>query len=72
MVSPRSGPVAWPGGPTGSPETTDWLNSNEGQAYLDNAASKGKDGLGLYRLAEADPRNYANPRLVRFGLRASF
>jgi hypothetical protein len=57
---------------SGSPETTGWLNTNDGQGYLDNAESKGKDGLGLYRLAESDPTIYANPRLVRFGLRASF
>jgi outer membrane receptor protein involved in Fe transport len=57
---------------SGSPDATGWLNTNDGQAYLDNAASKGKDGLGRYRLAEADPNLFANPRLVRFGLRTSF
>jgi hypothetical protein len=51
---------------SGSANTTGWLNTNDGQAYLDNAAAKGKDGLGRYRLAEADPR------LVRFGVRTSF
>ena len=57
---------------SGSPDATGWLNTNDGQAYLDNAASKGKDGLGRYRLAEADPNLFANPRLVRFGVRTSF
>ena len=57
---------------SGSPTTTGWLNTNDGQAYLDNAAAKGKDGLGRYRLAESDPNFYSNPRLVRFGVRTSF
>lgn len=57
---------------SGSANTTGWLNTNDGQAYLDNAASKGKDGLGRYRLAEADPNLFSNPRLVRFGVRTSF
>ena len=57
---------------SGSPTTTGWLNTNDGQAYLDNAAAKGKDGLGRYRLAESDPNIFANPRLVRFGVRTSF
>jgi len=57
---------------SGSAETTNWLSTNEGQGYLETAASRGVDGEALYRLAENDPTNYSNPRLVRFGLRTSF
>ena len=57
---------------TGSAQTTGWLNTNDGQAYLLNASIQGKDGLGAYRLAEGDPGLYSSPRLVRFGVRTSF
>ncbi len=57
---------------SGDPASTGWLNSQEGQAFLENADSAGKDALGLYRLAESNPNLFANPRLVRFGVRASF
>jgi outer membrane receptor protein involved in Fe transport len=57
---------------TGSPQTTGWLNTDDGQAYLLNASIQGKDGLGQYELAQNDPGLYGNPRLVRFGLRTSF
>ena len=57
---------------TGSAQTTGWLDTNDGQAYLLNASLQNKDGLGAYRLAEADPGLYGNPRLVRFGVRTSF
>ena len=57
---------------SGAPNTTGWLDTADGQAYLQNAATLGVDGATLYRLAENNPLNYANPRLVRFGLRTSF
>jgi outer membrane receptor protein involved in Fe transport len=57
---------------TGSANSTSWLDTSGGQAYLDTAAQKGADGNSVYRLAENDPDLYSNPRLVRFGLRASF
>ena len=57
---------------TGSAETSGWLNTPDGQAFLANAQSKGLDGAGLYRLAESDPNFYSNPRLVRFGVRTNF
>jgi hypothetical protein len=57
---------------TGSANTTGWLDTQDGRAFLDTAEANGEDGLGLYRLAENSPNLYANPRLVRFGLRASF
>jgi outer membrane receptor protein involved in Fe transport len=54
---------------TGSPTTTGFLNTQDGQAFL---ATNGDEGERLYRLAENNPNLYANPRLVRFGLRTSF
>ena len=55
---------------TGSPLSTDWLNTEEGQAFIGNSASK--NGEGLYELATANPNLYSNPRLIRFGFRTSF
>jgi len=57
---------------SGSPATTDWLGTNEGQGFLSTAAGRGVDGAALYGLAENDPTIYSNPRLVRFGLRTNF
>lgn len=57
---------------SGDPSATGWLQTEEGQAFLANAETAGKDGLGLYDLAQNNPGLFANPRLVRFGLRASF
>lgn len=55
---------------TGSPGTTNWLNTDDGQTFVANTADK--DGARLYDLAQNNPNLYANPRLVRFGLRTSF
>jgi outer membrane receptor protein involved in Fe transport len=57
---------------SGSAETTGFLNTEDGQTFVKTAEAAGEDGLGLYRLAENNPNLYSNPRLVRFGLRASF
>lgn len=57
---------------SGSAETTNWLNTTDGEAFLETAASQDVDGLAIYRLAENNPNLYSNPRQVRFGLRASF
>lgn len=57
---------------SGSATTTNWLSTNEGQGYLDTAAARGVDGQTLYNLGENDPTLFANPRMVRFGLRGSF
>lgn len=57
---------------TGSPKTTGFLNTEDGRTFVGTADANGLDGLGLYRLAENNPNLYTNPRLVRFGLRASF
>jgi hypothetical protein len=57
---------------TGSPSSTGFLDTNDGQAYLQSAAAAGLDGLRLYDVAQNNPTNYANPRRVRFGLRTNF
>jgi outer membrane receptor protein involved in Fe transport len=57
---------------SGSATTTGWLDTADGQAYIDNAANHGVDGQKLYQLAENNPLLYSNPRLVRFGVKASF
>lgn len=54
---------------TGQAESTNWLNTDDGQAFLQNT---GSDGARLYDLATNNPNLYANPRLIRFGLRTSF
>jgi hypothetical protein len=57
---------------TGSPNTTGFLDTGEGQGAVQAAHDKGKDYAGQYQLAQNNPGNYSNPRLVRFGLRTDF
>jgi outer membrane receptor protein involved in Fe transport len=57
---------------SGSPTSTGWLATSDGQAYQQTAQQKGADGAALYQLAENNPTMFTNPRLVRFGLRTSF
>jgi outer membrane receptor protein involved in Fe transport len=57
---------------SGASSTTEWLTTADGQAYLATMQNRGIDGQQLYELAENDPTRYANPRLVRLGLRATF
>ena len=57
---------------SGSPFTTNFLDTPDGEQFLADASSKGLNGEDLYHLAETNPNYYLNPRLVRFGLRASF
>jgi len=54
---------------SGSAETTNWLNTEAGQAFL---AQQGAVGAEKYELAQSNPALYGNPRLVRFGLRLGF
>ena len=54
---------------TGTAVSTNWLDTDDGQAFL---ANTGADGARLYDLATNNPNLYSNPRLVRFGLRTSF
>ncbi|HYM82263.1 MAG TPA: TonB-dependent receptor [Candidatus Limnocylindria bacterium] len=53
---------------SGAPSSTSWLNTEDGQNYAANSP----EGDALYRLAENNPNLFSNPRMVRFGLRASF
>lgn len=55
---------------TGSPLSTNWINTEDGQTFVANTAAK--DGERLYSLAENNPNLYTNPRMVRFGVRTSF
>jgi outer membrane receptor protein involved in Fe transport len=55
---------------TGSTASTNWLNTEDGQTFI--AATAGKNGESLYKLAENNPNLYSNPRLVRFGVRTNF
>ena len=55
---------------SGSSESTNWLGTEDGQAFASSSASK--DGSRLYDLASNNPNLYSNGRLVRFGLRTNF
>ena len=57
---------------TGSAETTNYLNTDDGRAVAANLASQGIDPVAAYRLAEANQTLYSNPRMVRFGMRVGF
>ncbi len=54
---------------SGSANTTNWLNTEAGQAFL---AQQGAVGQTTYDLAQTNPQLFGNPRLVRFGLRLGF
>jgi outer membrane receptor protein involved in Fe transport len=53
---------------TGSATSTGYTSTETGRSELGNTAG----GLALYDLAQNNPNLYSNPRLVRFGVRASF
>ena len=55
---------------TGSTQSTNWLNTGDGIAFIKNTTAK--NGEALYHLAENNPNLYSNPRLVRFGMRTNF
>lgn len=54
---------------SGTANSTTWLQTADGQAYLDQT---GDNGQTLYDLATNNPNLFTNPRLVRFGLRTNF
>ena len=54
---------------TGSAETTNFLNTDEGRAFLE---AGGPDAEQRYHLAERNPNLHLNPRLLRFGAKISF
>ena len=51
---------------TGSPSTTDWLNTPEGRA---TAQQSGEGYVQDYMSYEENPNNYGIPRLIRLGLK---
>jgi len=57
---------------SGSPLTTNFESTADYQQYLQTASDNGYDGAALYNLAEQNPTNFSNPRLVRFGVRTAF
>jgi len=59
---------------SGSAVTTNWLETAEGQAFIEGNASKyGTDGaVQRYQLAEQSPLLHGVPRMVRFGAKLNF
>jgi hypothetical protein len=61
---------------TGRPNTTGWLQSDEGVAFVENNAEATErselSGKELWLLKEGNPLNYDSPRQIRFGLRVNF
>jgi len=53
---------------SGDPGTTYWLETNEGQAWIQSMGDQGIDGEGLYRFREDDPNNWSVPRMFQVGL----
>ena len=53
---------------TGTANSTDWLNTTDGQTFLATVPN----ALDRYRLAEQNPNFHLNPRLIRFGAQWSF
>jgi len=66
--------AVWEG--SGRPNSTGWLETPEGQQFASSNSdvddTSGLDGSGKYELAQNHPQNYANPRMIYLGLRASF
>ena len=54
---------------TGSPSTTNWLNTEEGKAIIANV---GEGYAQDYQSLERDPNNFGIPRTIRLGLKINF
>ncbi len=54
---------------TGQPDGTGYLDTEVGQTSI---ANLGEDYVNAYELKQHNATNYSNPRMVYFGLRASF
>ena len=54
---------------TGSPSTSDWIKTPEGEKWT---ADNGQRGSDLYSQAELNPNNFGVPRMVRFGIKTDF
>lgn len=57
---------------SGDPGTTYWLESSEGQAWVQTMADQGIDGEELYQLREDDPNNWNVPRMLQVGLTVNY
>ncbi len=60
---------------SGQANTTGWLSSTDGLGFLSANQSVNFQGHGLeqlYNFRENDPTNFANPRLIQFGLKFLF
>lgn len=59
---------------SGSALTTNWLETSDGQTFIDtNSTTYGTEGaVERYRLAERSPLLHGVPRMVRFGAKLSF
>ncbi len=62
---------------TGDPNSTGWLGTGEGQTFASGTSNPdptqgGLNGSQLYNLRSNDPTNYANPRIILFGLNFYF
>lgn len=57
---------------TGSPYTSGYLDTPEGQALAADLASKGIDAQETYRLALQGSNLFSTPRTIRFGVRMGF
>jgi outer membrane receptor protein involved in Fe transport len=57
---------------TGSPNTTGFFNTSDGQAAAQNLANEGIDPVAAYAQALQNEGLFSNPRMIRFGMRVGF
>jgi len=61
---------------SGRPNSSGWLETPEGQQFASDFSevddTSGLSGGEKYEVAQFNPQNYANPRMIFFGMRASF
>ncbi len=60
---------------TGQPDNTGFLNTEEGEAFIEMSSTPNDAGLtgeDLYQTLQKYPQNVGNPRMVYFGIRAAF
>lgn len=57
---------------TGNPEDDGYLNSTQGQLYLNNNPATATSFTDQYNIYINNPNNYARPRTIRIGVELSF
>ena len=57
---------------TGKPDVTGYLATDQGRRAISDSQAQGTDYKERYELKQLNPTNYSNPRMVFFGMRASF